>query len=445
MKKIIAYALGQVYEKNKDNVDTSSIISYVDLKKEGATRPEEISEIDYDMIAVFSNAGFESMRRKLMYEYNVPVNKITSWRVLQKKKDESDIEVSVEFIKWLKDLPKAEVEKRKIIDVSEILRLYAYQTAIQEAVEEVFEHITDGDYVFLGRVNTLNLSTVEKMKKHGAHFLCYAHYTEADCLKFDENVFEIKKYHYPHHMIYEMCTKQSHNNIGIYVVTHKAYAIKCDDVYNPFGVGEYGKNVALSDFRKDNITHLNKKVNECTALYWIWKNTTEEIVGLNHYRRYFLNNEINMYDNILDGWRIRDYLENYDMLVADAIILNSKVIEQLKATMDRVAFEEAYELIYKYLQEEQPDYIEDFNAVMQGHYMFPYNMFVTTRGILNEYCEWLFSFLIPAAEEFEAEKYDAYSSRAIGFFAERMLTVWLHKKQLKVKELPILLTEEVGK
>lgn len=448
MKKVIAYALGQVYQKNKDKIDNSSIISYVDLKREGATRPEEISKIDYDMIAVFSNSAFESMRRKLMYEYDISVDKITSWRMLQKKNGESDIEMSSDFIRWLRNIPKLEGGEGRLIDTSRILNSYCYQLALQETLEEAFGHITDKHYVFLGMADKLDEKILENMKNHRTRFLCYVHYQESDCVKLDTKLFDVKKYYYPYHMIYEICTKQNCTNIGIYVVAHKEYAMKCDDVYIPFGVGEYGNKTILSDSKNDNIARLNKKINECTALYWIWKNTNEEIVGLNHYRRYFLNNEIDMYDNILDEWRIHEYLENNDILVAEAEnarLMDYKIIDHLKITMGDEAFEEAYELIYRYMKKEQPDYIEDFNAVMQGHFMFPFNMFVTTRGVLNEYCEWLFSFLIPAAEDFEAEKYDAYSSRAIGFFAERMLTVWLHKKQLKIKELPILLTEEVGK
>ena len=76
---------------------------------------------------------------------------------------------------------------------------------------------------------------------------------------------------------------------------------------------------------------------------------------------------------------------------------------------------------------------------MNGHKGILLNMFVMKREIFNEYCQWLFSFLIEAAEKIEVEKYDAYSKRVIGFFAERMLTVWLTMHPYKMKELPVLL------
>ena len=61
---------------------------------------------------------------------------------------------------------------------------------------------------------------------------------------------------------------------------------------------------------------------------------------------------------------------------------------------------------------------------------------MTRRDILNRYCEWLFSFLIDAASNLETASYDPYSQRVMGFFAERMMTVWLRKQRLNIKELP---------
>ena len=65
-------------------------------------------------------------------------------------------------------------------------------------------------------------------------------------------------------------------------------------------------------------------------------------------------------------------------------------------------------------------------------------MFVTRRELMDAYCEWLFSIIIPAAEEFDETPYNDYSKRAVGFFAERLLTVWLLRHDYKIKELPII-------
>ena len=47
-----------------------------------------------------------------------------------------------------------------------------------------------------------------------------------------------------------------------------------------------------------------------------------------------------------------------------------------------------------------------------------------------------FHFLIEAAEEIDVDGYGDYDKRIMGFMAERLLTTWLLKQNLKIKELP---------
>ncbi|MBR0103354.1 MAG: DUF4422 domain-containing protein, partial [Selenomonadaceae bacterium] len=68
-------------------------------------------------------------------------------------------------------------------------------------------------------------------------------------------------------------------------------------------------------------------------------------------------------------------------------------------------------------------------------------------NIFDAYCKWLFSFLIDAIEEF-LSKADLGTTppkrrRVMGYFAERMLTVWLLKNRLRINELNVMFIEDI--
>ena len=71
----------------------------------------------------------------------------------------------------------------------------------------------------------------------------------------------------------------------LFVVTHKITKVKNSGIYTPIFVGK-AKNPNLTlpkgylmDNKKDNISYKNNSYCELTAIYWIWKNITEDIVG----------------------------------------------------------------------------------------------------------------------------------------------------------------------
>ena len=226
---------------------------------------------------------------------------------------------------------------------------------------------------------------------------------------------------------------------NIYVITHKRYNLPNYGLYVPLVVGDkYIEHNYLTEYNGKNIAYLNDKINECTALYWIWKNTDSQYVGLNHYRRRFYNNWYKNSGNYLDGFCAKRIMESYDVILPESICFAEiTVLEQLEATIQKEAFIKGHEVITNVLKKKQPEYIGAFERVMSGHVMYPCNMFFTSREILNAYCEWLFSFLIEAAEMIDICGFDNYSKRVIGFFGERMWTVWLVKNDLKIKQLPI--------
>lgn len=233
------------------------------------------------------------------------------------------------------------------------------------------------------------------------------------------------------------------SQLSIFVISHKQFDEPDQNVYKTIYAGGYqgGSSDSLKDCTGDNIADLNEKINECTALYWVWKNTKSSYVGLNHYRRYFCNIG---YDKsvMITGQNAVCLLRHYDILVAQKEFVSYDTLyDQLRNTVQCDAYEAGLDVIVQSIQENQPDYIDDFDKILQGKFLYPCNLFITRKDICDQYCEWLFSIIIEAARKIDITPYDAYSRRIIGFFAERLLTVWLSRQNLEIGELPILMKE----
>ena len=237
----------------------------------------------------------------------------------------------------------------------------------------------------------------------------------------------------------------------IFIVTHKPYMhpLWADRAsgYETVLAGSQGKRMddGLRDDKGDNISCLNGKINECTAIYWVWKHQPQKVVGFCHYRRYFLDVQGNecSHQQILTVDAAERYLKESDILVSSPYCIRADtVIGTVQHTTEKAAFDYGWKLVRQMFEKYHPEDMNILKDVMHGEEMYPCNMFITRWEVFDAYCTWLFSFLIPAAEEADVSCFDDYSKRIIGFFAERMLTVWLVKHpELRIKTLPILQTD----
>ena len=114
----------------------------------------------------------------------------------------------------------------------------------------------------------------------------------------------------------------------IYVVTHKDISLKLPENYKIIGVGNNSIiNEDLHDNTGDNISSKNKNYCELTALYWLWKNSNDDIVGLEHYRRMFLNDNINEI-GLLSEEEILSIMSKYDIIVPSLFNNNTRTVYQ---------------------------------------------------------------------------------------------------------------------
>ena len=84
---------------------------------------------------------------------------------------------------------------------------------------------------------------------------------------------------------------ENSKKIQLYVITHSEELIRQirnDEVYTPLFVGRNGKEnfgFCSDDSCEDNISSKNRDYCELTGLYWMWKGSDADIIGLCHYRR----------------------------------------------------------------------------------------------------------------------------------------------------------------
>lgn len=236
----------------------------------------------------------------------------------------------------------------------------------------------------------------------------------------------------------------------IYVVTHKEFdKPRLPDIYSTMQVGasinKKIENMDYYDNTQDNISDKNLVYNEMTAAYWIWKNSKEDIVGLCHYRRYFvhLNGLIDRFIRnkirgfIGEKW-IRKKLKKYDAIVH--VITYFPNGTNLKQTSACVKNGKDFELVREVLSDLYPDYIKAFDEVMNSKSAHLFNMIITKKENYDLYCEWIFGVLF----EVEKRMIDAGEtnfSRRMGMLAERLQDVWLKKNNMKLKQCFVTHTE----
>ena len=153
------------------------------------------------------------------------------------------------------------------------------------------------------------------------------------------------------------------------------------------------KYIHFEDEMKDNISHLNPKLNEMTSIYAYWKNLMKDAdyVGHNHYRRLFRIEDLNdiaEYD-VIDAKPIR-MLFNMSYFTGSPIpnIVSTDIKNGYAICHKIEDWNKMEELIKK------TQYYVDFEDwSKQNSLTSPCNMFVMKKKIFEEYCEFIFPML----------------------------------------------------
>ena len=226
----------------------------------------------------------------------------------------------------------------------------------------------------------------------------------------------------------------------MYVMTHKKVDFPARDQYVPVLVGAINKPETfgyLDDSSGDNISGKNANYCELTGVYWVWKNTSDEYVGICHYRRFF-NCSLRQTDYI-DDRDIRKILDQYDIILPFKKKLHNSVKEQY---CEKSGYEKDLDVLREVILQKYPEYEEAYDKVMASHEIFFFNMMITKKGLYDQYCMWLFDVLGEAEKRIDFSEYDDYKKRIFGFMGERLLNVYVLKNKLRIFETGVVLDQK---
>lgn len=231
----------------------------------------------------------------------------------------------------------------------------------------------------------------------------------------------------------------------IFVITHKDYFFPKEEYYVPLQVGtSLLKGKYIKDSQGENISELNSSFCELTALYWIWKNASEDIVGLVHYRRYFSSNSDGV---IFSGKKILGKKELLSKLESNDIIISQPrnyFIFSIRKHYCKAHAPGDLDKLKQVVHVLSPEYDNAFETVMSSTKISLYNMLICRKEVLNEYCSWLFPILFELKNHINYEHYDSYQKRVFGFLGERLFNVWLYKNKDKYKQCYVPVTNIEG-
>ena len=227
----------------------------------------------------------------------------------------------------------------------------------------------------------------------------------------------------------------------VIVAAHKPYRMPEDPVYLPLQVGAEGKPPLgfQRDCEGENISGRNAHYCELTGLYWAWKNTQSDALGLCHYRRLFARRGIgDKRSRILGGEEIGRALQGCPILLPSP---RHYRIETNESQYAHAHHAEDLVQMRAVLGEMHPEALPAWDAVMRRTWGHRFNMFIMKRSLADGYCAWLFPMLFRLEERLDISPYSANDARGFGFVAERLLDVWLEAGGQAYRELPYVFLE----
>jgi hypothetical protein len=233
----------------------------------------------------------------------------------------------------------------------------------------------------------------------------------------------------------------------MHVVSHKEFSLPQTDGYEVIYVGEAMSKQSQHDAGfSDNIAIKNPHFCELTALYALWKQQSTDIVGISHYRRYFVDKEYRgifkylVKDKVYQQQQwLNQLAKGVDIILPRPMKLGSSVIAHYRKHHDLADLMVVRDII----ADKAPKELVYFDSAMASGEYHGLNMLIAPKHVFDSYCAWLFPILFALEERLDLESRTLYQQRVFGFISERLIDVWLLKEsKLKYLEIPTITLDE---
>ena len=243
------------------------------------------------------------------------------------------------------------------------------------------------------------------------------------------------------------------SNVKIFICAHKEVPLPQHPYFLPIQAGAVVHEQILGyqpDSEGDNISAKNPHFCELTCHYWAWKNLKNvDIVGLNHYRRYFDFQKkwpqfsadkrfVSTTDFLCHPYHFPDLeklLQKYDIILPVARhwrVSNTQQYGDYHIDKD-------WEMLRQIIKQRSPQYIPAFEKTMDhSNKSVGYNMFITHWKHFEDYSEWLFNILFEVERRVPAID-DPIQSRIYGYMSERLINVFCKHHHLRIKHIPLIM------
>ncbi len=206
----------------------------------------------------------------------------------------------------------------------------------------------------------------------------------------------------------------------------------------------------------------NRTLSELTVHHYIWKHTTDDPVGICHYRRIFspftrralLEKTLRKIDHLLPY----NFLPRYEIRQILSMDPEGETLKKMMETVDVISciprilhtsleghyydhhvqhhwpvLRTAFQAVYPY------EWRSAFKFFAASHNFIPNIMYVGKRRYIQAFYDWMFPILFEAEKRlfFDVDDED-YQRRAVAFFAERLLCWWLQSRPTSRAHLPIM-------